>query len=69
MHAVYGLVMTVIGVTLIYWSATQSNFIVFRLLRERSRLIWGDNVHLFYVVVGTVLIGLGLLWAFGLIWN
>ena len=46
----------------------ESEFPPYRLLVARSRVLWGEAVHRFYVVVGLVLGLLGLLWAAGVIW-
>jgi hypothetical protein len=67
-NVVWGIVMMVIGVLFVYWGSTQSNFVVYRLLAARSRILWGERVHRFYQVVGAVLAVLGLLWSIGVIW-
>ena len=47
----------------------ESEFIVYRLLVARSRLLWGDGdaVHCFYQFSGLVVAILGALWAMGII--
>jgi len=67
-NVLWGIVMMAIGVLFVYWGTTQSNFVVYRLLAARSRVLWGERVHRFYQVVGAVLVVLGLLWAIGVIW-
>jgi len=68
MRPVLGILMAVIGGLFTFWGATKSEFVVYRLLSARSRLLWGDQVHRFYVVVGGALAVIGLLWALGVIW-
>jgi hypothetical protein len=68
MHVVWGLIMAAIGLFMAVCSFTKSDFVVYRLLCARSRILWGDAVHRFYQVVGIVLIVLGVLWASGVTW-
>ena len=69
MNVLFGVVMAVMGGAFVCWGSTKSEFVVYRLLAARSRLLWGERVHRFYQVVGVALIVLGLLWALGVIWN
>ena len=48
----WGVVMIVIGGLMALGGATQSDFFVYRLLAARSRLLWGDRVHAFFIVAG-----------------
>ncbi len=66
---IYGIAMALIGLFFIGFATLRSDFGVYRLLVARSRLLWGDRVHLFYQVVGALLFALGVLWACGLIWR
>lgn len=61
MGIVWGLVIAVIGAVFIVWARTRSEFVVYRLLVARSRLLWGDGdrVHGFYQVVGGIMIVFG----------
>jgi len=68
MHVLFGVLMAIAGGLFAYWGATKSESVVYRLLGARSRLLWGDQVHRFYVVVGGALAVIGLLWALGVIW-
>ena len=71
MHVFWGPVMAVIGLLMLVAGTAKSNFIVYRLLVARSRIVWGegDAVHRFYQVSGVVVIVLGVLWAMGVIWS
>ena len=69
MHIFYGILMALIGLFLFVSATLRSDFIIYRLLVARSRLLWRDRVHLFHQVVGAILVALGLLWASGVIWR
>ena len=47
---------------------TQSDYVIYCLLEARSEILWGEQVHRFFQVVGVVLMVLGMLWALGAIW-
>ena len=68
MHVVWGVIMATIGLFMAAWSFTKSDFVVYRLICARSRILWGDAVHRSYQVIGIILIVLGILWASGVIW-
>ena len=61
MGIVWGLVVAAVGALFVAWGRARSDFVVYRLLVARSRILWGegDRVHTFYVVVGAVMIGVG----------
>jgi hypothetical protein len=68
MESLWGLLMAVVGILLLVSATLRTEFVVYRLLAARSRMLWGEQVHRFYQAVGAILIVLGLLWAFGIIW-
>ena len=68
MNVLWGTVMMAIGASFVFWGSTGSDFVVYRYLAARSRILWGERVHRFYQVVGAALVVLGLLWAVGVIW-
>ncbi len=68
MNFVYGILMALIGLFLVVSSLTKSEFILYRLIAARSKLLWGDYVHSFLAVSGVILIGLSSLFFFG-IWG
>ncbi len=49
-------------------SLLKSDFIIYRLLVARSKMLWGENVHRFYHIVGIVLIVIGILVVLGILW-
>ncbi len=57
----WGVLTAVIGVLFVVWGRAQSDFVVYRLLAARSRILWGDRVHGFYQIVGVILVVVGLL--------
>ncbi len=67
-NTLWGVLMAAVGVLFVSWGSTASDFVVYRVLAARSRIVWGGRVHRFYQVVGVVLVVLGVLWATGLIW-
>jgi hypothetical protein len=69
MNAVWGIVMILIGIFFFISGILKSNFVIYRLLISRSRLLWGEGnaVHYFYIVVGILIAIVGILLAFGVI--
>ncbi len=61
MSVVWGVLIAAIGVLFAVWGRKQSEFVVYRVLTARSRILWGDRVHGFYQVVGAILVVVGLL--------
>ncbi len=54
MGIIWGLIIAAIGALFIVWGRTRSEFVVYRLLVARSRILWGQGgqAHGFYQVVG-----------------
>jgi hypothetical protein len=69
MKILWGITMALVGLFLLVSATLRTDFVVYRLLVARSRLLWRKKVHLFYQIVGAILVILGLLWAFGVIWG
>lgn len=67
MDIIWGIIIVVIGLFLGISGLMKSDFVVYRILASRSKLLWKDNVHTFYVVVGVMLIIFGILVATGVI--
>lgn len=61
MNIVWGLIIAAVGVLFIGWGRTKSDFVVYRLLVARSRILWGegDRVHGFYQVSGAIMVVVG----------
>ena len=71
MHMLWGTLMAVVGLFMLACGTVKSEFIIYRLLVARSRLLWGEGnaVHRFYQVGGLIIMVLGVLWAVGIIWS
>ncbi len=61
MHILWGILMMVIGLLMLIWGSAKSEFVVYRILAERSKKLWGDNVHRFYQMAGIAVIIVGIL--------
>ena len=68
MNYLWGSLVALVGLFLFVSALRKSEFIVYRLLAARSKLLWGDNVHSILVVVGIILMGLSSLFFLG-IWG
>ena len=68
MNSFWGTLMAIIGLFMLVCGTVKSDFVVYRLLVARSRILWGDAVHRFFQVSGVIVAVLGILWASGVIW-
>jgi len=57
----WGVVMVLIGGLMVLGGATQTDFVLYRLLVARARLLWGDRVHAFLMVAGMLVAIAGVL--------
>jgi uncharacterized membrane protein len=71
MHVLWGILMVAVGLFMLVCGTLKSEFIIYRLMVARSRILWGqgDAVHRFYQVSGATIVVLGALWALGIIWQ
>ena len=53
--------MVLIGGLMVLGGATQTDFVLYRLLAARARLLWGDRVHAFLMVAGMLVAIAGVL--------
>ena len=60
-HLIIVLALIGVGALFIVWGRSRSEFVVYRLLLTRSRILWGDRVHGFYQVSGAMMIVVGIL--------
>ncbi|MCK8060243.1 MULTISPECIES: hypothetical protein [unclassified Fusibacter] len=58
MNILWGSLMLLIGLFLFVSSIRKSEFIIYKLLVARSKILWGENVHTFFIVVSIVIMGL-----------
>jgi hypothetical protein len=49
------------GLFMLICGLSMSEFIIYRLMAARSKLMWGEHVHRFYQIVGIILIVFGVL--------
>ena len=69
MQVLWGTLMAAAGLVMLVCGTAKSDFVVYRLLVARSRILWGEAVHRFFQVSGAVVMVLGILWAMGVIWS
>jgi len=71
MQTFWGTLMASAGLFMLACGTMKSEFIIYRQMVARSRILWGkgDAVHHFYQVSGLIIIVLGVLWALGIIWS
>ena len=51
----------------IFIAIKKSDSIVYKLFVAREKLLWGDNVHALFIVVGVIIIGLSSVFFFGIL--
>lgn len=67
MHSLWGCLIATVGLFLLVSGGRKSQFIIYRLLVARSKILWGERVHGFYQVAGILVIVFGILFALGVI--
>ena len=67
MHILWGCLIAAVGLFLFVSGATKSEFVVYRLLVARSKILWGERVHGFYQVAGILVVAFGVLFAVSVI--
>jgi hypothetical protein len=67
MNELWGILIIVVGVLLFLGGRFKSEFIIYRFLVAKSRILWGDNVHKFYQVSGAMVVVFGILVLAGVI--
>ena len=67
MHILWGSLIIAAGLFMLVCASLKSEFILYRLLVARSRILWGEHVHRFLQVSGTMVIVFGALVALGVI--
>ena len=67
MHILWGCLIVAVGLFLFVSGATKSEFVVYRLLVARSKILWGERVHGFYQVAGILVVAFGVLFAVSVI--
>ena len=67
MNILWGILIIIAGVLLLIGGTLKSNFIIYRLLVARSKILWGENVHRFYQIAGLIVLIFGILVTIGII--
>ena len=67
MHVLWGILIVAAGLFLLVCGRLRSEFIVYRLMVARSRILWGGNTHRFHQVAGAIVIVFGVVVALGYI--
>jgi len=67
MHLLWGILIVLAGLFLLVCGRLKSDFLIYRLLVARSKILWGDNTHRFHQIVGAIVIVVGVLVAVGYI--
>ncbi|XMB72024.1 hypothetical protein RJI07_07940 [Mycoplasmatota bacterium WC30] len=58
MNYLWGSLMLLFGALIFIGALKKSNFILYKLLHARAKMLWGDNAHTFLLVLGVILMGL-----------
>ena len=67
MHILWGCLIAAVGLFLLVSGTLKSQFIIYRLLVARSKILWGERVHGFHQVAGLLVTAFGVLFALGVI--
>ncbi len=68
MNYLWGFLMFMIGLFFLVSAIRKSEFIVYKILTARSRVLWKEKVHSFYIFVGIIIMCLSLLFFFN-VWG
>ena len=61
MHILWGILIILAGLFITISATVKSNFIIYRLLVYRSKILWGEHVHRFHQISGVIVIVVGVL--------
>ena len=67
MHILWGFLIVLAGLFMLICGTLKSEFIIYRLLVARSKIMWGENVHRFHQISGILVIVFGVLVALNII--
>ena len=65
MHVLWGVLLIAAGIFMFVCGLSKSEFVIYRLMVARSKMLWGENVHRFYQVAGAIVALFGVLVALG----
>jgi len=61
MHILWGCLIAAVGLFMVICASRKSEFIVYRLMVARSKILWGEKVHRFHQISGAIVIVFGAL--------
>ena len=61
MPVLWGILIIIVGLFMLTCGSLKSEFIIYRLMVARSKLLWGENTHRFYQIAGLMVIVFGVL--------
>ena len=67
MHLLWGVLIILAGLFLLVCGRSKSDFLIYRLIVARSKILWGDNTYRFHQIAGAIVIVVGVLVAVGYI--
>jgi len=67
MHILWGSLMIAAGLWMLVCASLKSQFVIYRLIVARSKILWGDNVHRFHQISGALVVVFGILVALGIV--
>jgi hypothetical protein len=67
MPLLWGILIVIAGLFLLVCGSLKSDFIIYRLLVARSRILWGEHTHRFHQIAGVMVIVFGIVVALGYI--
>jgi hypothetical protein len=61
MHVLWGILIVAAGLFLLVCGSLKSDFLIYRLIVYRSKILWGEHVHRFHQIAGTIITIVGAL--------
>jgi len=63
MNILWGCLIAAVGLFLFISGTMKSQFVLYRILVARSKILWGERVHGFYQFAGILVVTFGILFA------
>jgi len=67
MEKFWSLIVIIIGLLILIGSIKKSEFILFKLIVARAKILWGNSVYLFLMISGIFVMIFGVLMFFGVL--
>ena len=61
MHVLWGILIVIAGLFLLICGSLKSEFLIYRLIVFRSKILWGEHGHRFHQIAGAIVIVVGVL--------